>query len=77
MSFLYARHTRLPPLFFEAPFTDEGLTDGISSGAGHLDTRTACVKKFIQAFGEDALVSTAIKMHRVEVPLPLNEGAGI
>jgi hypothetical protein len=66
MSFIYARYTRRPPLFLDAPFQDIGLRDvsprGISHQPYHIQHRTECVQKFQKLFGQDTLISTSISV---------------
>jgi hypothetical protein len=64
MSYLYAHHTRVPPLWVaDATFHDIGFSkmDGISTQRGHLEARQACIDHFNEVFGKDTLVET--QMH--------------
>ncbi|KAK5163868.1 uncharacterized protein LTR77_010262 [Saxophila tyrrhenica] len=64
MSYLYAHHTRMPPLWVaDATFHDIGHAkmDGISTQPGHNDARQACVHHFNDVFGKDTMVDT--QMH--------------
>lgn len=65
MSYLYAHHTREPPLWIAgATFPDVGQAnkDGISSHKGHNAARQACVRHFDEAFGGDTLVETQMQV---------------
>ncbi|KAI9697350.1 MAG: hypothetical protein M1820_007856 [Bogoriella megaspora] len=63
MAFIHAHYTRVPPLFVDAPSEDLG-TGGISFKPGHMEARTACVRKFTEAFGEDTLVPNDMYIKR-------------
>jgi len=65
MSFLVARHTRVPPIAVEATSQDKGNDKGISTEPGHMDERSACVRRFKEAFGDDTLVSTTLSVKNV------------
>jgi hypothetical protein len=64
MSFLYAHHSRLPPIYFKAPFEDDGLVVGISAKPGHYEARTECVRHMQKVMGKDTLVSTSMVIER-------------
>lgn len=66
MSFLHAHHTRVAPVFMDAPFKDTGLVKGISTEPGHLKARSACVREFKEKFGNDTLVSSTLVLSKMK-----------
>lgn len=62
LSLLHARHTRLAPIHVEAAYTDEGLTDGISSKPGHVEERSVCVRHFLDILGDDTPVESSFSV---------------
>ena len=64
MAFVVANRTRAPPVWVRAPYVDRGQNvlglgshAGISAGAGHVETRSACLDAFAELFGGMPLVT--------------------